>query len=818
MRTQDTNTLREMMDKAPVAIQVVGPEGTFIDCNQKTVEMFGYGSPDQVIGQPPGILSPRVQSSGHNSGEASMEMIKQAFTGKTVVFAWEHLKATGEIFPAEVTLDLIQYEGQPSLMASVIDLTGQVRQKNAMSALIRDAPFPILTVAPDLSITSYNQAYLAVTGYTKEQADHQRLEDHQVLEQDGKSIREAFQTGKTLQGKMICRFASGIRHIDYSYVPVVDHLGEILQVYYIMVDQTGLVNKLTESETLITHSPASILIVDLSGKVLSSNPAFAAISHLTPEALSSLNIKEFSILSRSGGSLQEAIQSKKPSTGKLTVDFGYDQKILEYCYIPLPDTDGAITRIIAQYIDVTPVHRLVDYLDQSVKVLEEHIGDLARGETNFSPAVLPADEYTRSAEQQFVSINKSLEVTRSAIERLVHDSIAFSEAASIGNLAFRADPGNHTGEYRRIIEGLNQTLDSIVIPLREAMRVSHEYAGYSFDARFSREYAVKGDWIAFRDALDTIGVEVSSIIRQITGKLDDLMKNTEDANASIEEITSSTTEITSSMQVVSSDLKNGDNSIVQILNAMNDLITVVSAVSSKADSVASLSHDANNFAKNGITLAEASEQSMTDIKKSSEQVGSIIAGINDEMNQIGMIVKLITDIANQTNLLALNAAIEAARAGEAGRGFAVVASEVKSLAQDSKNSAEKISDLITALKTRAESATVAMSQSNQVVQEGSASLGETLNAFTKIAGAIEEINHHITEVASATEEQAASVEEITASMQEVSDITHHITEETGSVASASQETSSAMSKINQVVADVAVSVGEISQQVAHIRT
>jgi methyl-accepting chemotaxis protein len=187
------------------------------------------------------------------------------------------------------------------------------------------------------------------------------------------------------------------------------------------------------------------------------------------------------------------------------------------------------------------------------------------------------------------------------------------------------------------------------------------------------------------------------------------------------------------------------------------------------------------------------------------------------MDKISEIVNLITDLANQTNLLALNAAIEAARAGEAGRGFAVVATEVKSLAVESRTSAERISEMIANLQKQTLNAVDAVSASNAGVKKGSEALHETLTSFNNIVSSIDKISQNISDVAAAAEEQAASAEEITASVNEVGGLMQGTTREATDAAAASEESSAAIDQITKVVANVNTIVDKVTKEISRFK-
>ena len=309
---------------------------------------------------------------------------------------------------------------------------------------------------------------------------------------------------------------------------------------------------------------------------------------------------------------------------------------------------------------------------------------------------------------------------------------------------------------------------------------------------------------AVRGIIKNMRISITDVDTRMEGMVkgaDNATRSVDDASKGIQQIAKNTTRV--------SDLADkSSQGVDQIQKAMQDMSAAVEEITSSMESVSTLSREADDLSRKGAQLAEKAENSMEEISTSSAHVHEIVSDVEKQMGEISKIVVLIRDLANQTNLLALNSAIEAARAGDAGRGFAVVATEVKSLAQESRNSAERIEEMITTLKKSTQNASTAMAESKSVVDQGSMMVTETVESFNKIAGAVEKVAKSASEVAAATEEQAATTEEITASVHEVANLVVQTAKEAGDAAAASEEASAAIDEISTMIHSVNISAVE----------
>jgi PAS domain S-box-containing protein len=327
---------------------------------------------------------------------------------------------------------------------------------------------------------------------------------------------------------------------------------------------------------------------------------------------------------------------------------------------------------------------------------------------------------------------------------LVNDAGMLSKAAVEGKLETRADASKHGGDFRKVVEGVNATLDAVIGPLNEVAATIGQLADGDLTAQMTGRYA--GDFEKLAEAVNRLSTQVHSAIQQIATNASSLVSSAEEMTATSQQMASNAEETATQANVVSAASEEVSKNVGVVATGSEEMLASIREISKSAN-------EAARVAKQAVGVAE--------------NTNGTISKLGDSSLEIGKVIKVITSIAQQTNLLALNATIEAARAGEAGKGFAVVANEVKELAKETARATEEIGQKIEAIQ------------------------GDTKGAVTaigEISGIINQINDISNTIASAVEEQTATTNEIGRNVTEAAKGTTEIAQNISGVAQAAKET------------------------------
>ena len=431
---------------------------------------------------------------------------------------------------------------------------------------------------------------------------------------------------------------------------------------------------------------------------------------------------------------------------------------------------------------VQGVNDTLDAVIGPLNVSAEYVDRISKGD--IPPKI--TDNYNGD----FNEIKNNLNACIDNINALVAEAGVLSKAAVEGKLATRADASKHQGDYRKIVQGVNDTLDAIIGPLNVSAEYVDRISKGDIPPKITDNYngdfnEIKNNLNACIDAVNALVGDTGTLIKAAAeGKLGtradvskhagDYRKIVEGINKTLETVVeplkvtaqnatalaSSSEELTAVSQQMAGNAEETATQANVVSAASEQVSRNVASVASASEemqaSIREIAKNANESARvagNAVSVAQSTNQTVTKLGESSQEIGNVI--------------KVITSIAQQTNLLALNATIEAARAGEAGKGFAVVANEVKELAKQTAKATEDIGRKIEAIQGDTQGA---------------------VKAIEEIGTIINQINDISNSIATAVEEQTVTTNEIGRNVTEAAKGVNDIAKNIGGVAVAAKNT------------------------------
>lgn len=531
--------------------------------------------------------------------------------------------------------------------------------------------------------------------------------------------------------------------------------------------------------------------------------------------------------------------------------------------------------------DLTALLQTGDYTKVEVVRLSKNLEKLAEGNLNLDLTVAEGDQHTKDAKASFSQINTALAKAKDAVESLVVDTKTLSQSAVKGELKSRADVAKHQGEFRAVVQGVNDTLDAVITPLDMAADYINRISRGEIPSKITDVY--NGDFNVLKNNLNTCIDNINALVTDtamlakaaVDLKLDtradatkhqgDFRRIVEGVNNAMDAVVGPLNALITDVQTLASAVLHGQlaergdttkhrgqfKQVVEGLNSVMDAIStpvaelravmgeveagnltismtksyqgtfdelksaVNGTISKLAETISQVTEAATNLgnaseqvSSTAQSLSQATSEQAASVEetsasieqmsasitqntenskvtdgiatqaaKNAEQGGKAVSDTAQAMKSIAEKIGIIDDIAYQTNLLALNAAIEAARAGEHGKGFAVVAAEVRKLAERSQVAAREIGETASSSVQLAERAgklldeiVPAIRKTADLVQEITAASQEQTTGATQINQTMDQLNRTTQQNASSAEELSATSEEMSAQAEQLQEL------------------------------------------------
>ena len=340
--------------------------------------------------------------------------------------------------------------------------------KKMLRDVISCCPMPAFALDGNFALLAYNKGMEELTGYDLEEA--KKMGINAILD-PATTIKEPVVMEKLRRGEAIdikraeMQLKGGKPHIVSARLkPMLSEEGQMIAVVGCIkqADASKLEAKVYLYEQVLDSLPWPLSVTDNEMNWLFINKPVETMLGVKRADMMGKHCSNWGAgICKTSNCGVECLRSGRPRTffEQQNMNFQVD---IAYIKDPKGEKMGHIE--IVQ--DITAQARGLAYRQDWLDGHKANLLGLAKGDLNFEPKLKEPDQYTKELHEMYVPINASLIEARDAMKGLVVDAEMLTKAAVEGKLATRADATKHKGEYRKVVQGVNDTLDAVIGPLK----------------------------------------------------------------------------------------------------------------------------------------------------------------------------------------------------------------------------------------------------------------------------------------------------------------------------------------------------------------